>query len=79
MILGHSPREPVNPHAWLVSDGIESWPSRYYRIERDAGQGFEAIANVTTPVQSYTDADSLRLEIFGDNAIALLIGCDVGV
>ncbi|CAL1153338.1 unnamed protein product [Cladocopium goreaui] len=45
--------------AWDIPESTGCTELQYYRIERDAGQGFEAIANVTTPVQSYTDADSL--------------------
>eukprot|EP00435_Cladocopium_sp_Y103_P073709 s6_g44.t1 len=45
--------------AWDIPESTGCTELQYYSIERDAGQGFEAIANVTTPVQTYTDADSL--------------------
>ncbi|CAK9003288.1 Titin (Connectin), partial [Durusdinium trenchii] len=45
--------------AWDIPESTGCTELEYYRIERDSGQGFEAIANVTTPIQTFTDSGSL--------------------
>ncbi|CAJ1335093.1 unnamed protein product [Effrenium voratum] len=68
--LAHTPSQPRSARAvasstssitlaWDIPESTGCTELEFYRIERDSGQGFQAIANVSTPVQTYTDSDSL--------------------
>lgn len=46
--------------AWDIPESTGCTELDVYRIERDAGAGFEALANVTTPIQTFTDSMALR-------------------
>ncbi|CAE6970937.1 TTN, partial [Symbiodinium sp. KB8] len=45
--------------AWDIPESTGCTELEYYRIERDTGQGFEPVANVSTPIQTYTDTGDL--------------------
>ena len=69
--LAQTPSAPRSPRvvasstasitlAWDISESTGCTELETYRIERDAGKGFEEVANVTTPIQTFTDSMGLR-------------------
>eukprot|EP00439_Symbiodinium_sp_Y106_P058774 s472_g8.t1 len=68
--LAHTPSQPRSARvlasstgsitlAWDIPESTGCTELEYYRIERDVGQGFEPVANVSTPIQTYTDTGDL--------------------
>ncbi|CAE7876046.1 unc-22, partial [Symbiodinium necroappetens] len=68
--LAHTPSQPRSARvlasstgsitlAWDIPESTGCTELEYYRIERDTGQGFEPVANVSTPIQTYTDTGDL--------------------